>query len=215
MNWLEFVGWAGSAVLVWSLSQARLLRLRVLNLIGSVVLVGYNAALSVWPMVGLNAAMTGVNAWHLYKIWTTRHDDSIYTVVQVGTDDTFLAHVLRVHWADLAKFNPSFRFDDNPERTSFLTMRGDEVVGVLFLRPADDAEGVAQIELDYVTKRFRDLSPGEFVFRSSGLLTSRGFHRVLTPPGMVAPYYGRLGFQRHGDHYELELTDPPRPAGVD
>ena len=205
MDWLDFVGWAGSAVLVWSLSQARLLRLRVLNLIGSVVLVVYNGALSVWPMVGLNAAMTGVNAWHLYKIWTTRHDESIYTVVQVGTDDTFLAHVLRVHWADLAKFNPSFRFDDVPDRTAFLTMRGDEVVGVLFLRPAGD--GVAQIELDYVTKRFRDLSPGEFVFRSSGLLTSRGYHRVRTPPGMLAPYYGRLGFQRHGDHYELELSE--------
>jgi hypothetical protein len=203
VDWLDYLGWAGSAVLVWSLSQARLLRLRVLNLIGSVVLVVYNAALSVWPMVGLNAAMTGINAYHLYKIWTTRHDEATYTVVQVGTDDTFLAHVLRVHWADLAKFNPSFRFDDVPDRTAFLTMRGDEVVGVLFLRPAGD--GVAQIELDYVTKRFRDVSPGEFVFRDSGLLTSRGYHRVLTPPGMVAPYYGRLGFQRHGDHYELEL----------
>jgi hypothetical protein len=213
VDWLDYLGWAGSAVLVWSLSQARLLRLRVLNLIGSVVLVVYNAALSVWPMVGLNAAMTGINAYHLYKIWTTRHDETTYTVVQVGTDDTFLAHVLRVHWADLAKFNPSFRFDDVPDRTAFLTMRGDEVVGVLFLRPAGD--GVAQIELDYVTKRFRDLSPGEFVFRSSGLLTSRGYHRVLTPPGMLAPYYGRLGFQRHGDHYELELPDPPRPAEID
>jgi hypothetical protein len=213
VDWLDYLGWAGSAVLVWSLSQARLLRLRVLNLTGSVVLIVYNAALSVWPMVGLNVAMTVINAYHLYKIWTTRHDETTYTVVQVGTDDTFLAHVLRVHWADLARFNPSFRFDDVPDRTAFLTMRGDEVVGVLFLRPAGD--GVAQIELDYVTKRFRDVSPGEFVFRSSGLLTSRGYHRVLTPPGMLAPYYGRLGFQRHGDHYELELPDPPRPAEID
>jgi hypothetical protein len=213
VDWLDYLGWAGSAVLVWSLSQARLLRLRVLNLTGSVVLIVYNAALSVWPMVGLNVAMTVINAYHLYKIWTTRHDETTYTVVQVGTDDTFLAHVLRVHWADLARFNPSFRFDDVPDRTAFLTMRGDEVVGVLFLRPAGD--GVAQIELDYVTKRFRDVSPGEFVFRSSGLLTSHGYHRVRTPPGMLAPYYSRLGFQRHGDHYELELPDPPRPAEID
>ncbi|MET7420237.1 YgjV family protein [Dactylosporangium sp. NPDC005555] len=205
MNWLDVIGWVGSAVLVWSLSQARLLRLRVLNLIGSVVLVVYNAALSVWPMVGLNAAMTGINAFHLYRMHRTRHDDATYTVVPVGTDDTFLAHVLRVHWADLAKFNPSFGFDDAPGRAAFLIMRGDEVVGVLILRPA--STGVAQIELDYVTQRFRDVSPGEFVFRSSGLLTALGYHRVLTPPGMVAPYYGRLGFQRTGDHYELELVD--------
>lgn len=205
MNWLDVIGWVGSAVLVWSLSQARLLRLRVLNLIGSVVLIVYNAALSVWPMVGLNAAMTGINAFHLYRMHRTRHDEATYTVVPVGTDDTFLAHVLRVHWADLAKFNPSFGFDDAPGRAAFLIMRGDEVVGVLILRPA--SAGVAQIELDYVTQRFRDVSPGEFVFRSSGLLTALGYHRVLTPAGMVAPYYGRLGFQRTGDHYELELVD--------
>jgi hypothetical protein len=213
VNWLDLIGWAGSAVLVWSLSQARLLRLRILNLIGSVILVVYNAALSVWPMVGLNAAMTGINAFHLYRMHATRHDEATYTVVQVGTDDTFLAHVLRVHWADLARFNPSFRFDDADDefgaRSAFLIMRGDEFVGVLFLRPAGE-EGVAQIELDYVTQRFRDVSPGEFVFRSSGLLTSRGYRRVLTPPGMVAPYYGRLGFRHVGDHYELELVDGSR-----
>ena len=36
--WLEVVGWAGSAVLVWSLAQARVVRFRALNLGASVVL---------------------------------------------------------------------------------------------------------------------------------------------------------------------------------
>jgi hypothetical protein len=43
------------------------------------------------------------------------------------------------------------------------------------------------------------------VFRRSGQLTAHGFRRVLTPPGMVAPYYSRLGFQPSGDRYALEL----------
>jgi hypothetical protein len=65
--------------------------------------------------------------------------------------------------------------------------------------------GVAQVELDYVTPRFRDFTPGEFVYRRSHLFTERGFRRVVTPPGMVAPYYPRLGFRRAGDAYELDL----------
>ncbi|WP_433219210.1 hypothetical protein ACQP00_14585 [Dactylosporangium sp. CS-047395] len=205
MSWLEIVGWLGSAVLVWSLLQKRLLRLRVFNLIGSVILVGYNALVGVWPMVGLNLTLAVINVWQLYSLLRTRHDERTYQVVEVATDDNFLAHVLRVHWADIAKFNPAFKFDDE-HRLAFITLNGDEVVGVLMLRPDPQDPEVAQVELDYVTRRYRDLSPGEFVFRQSGQLTAHGFRRVLTPPGMVAPYYSRLGFQPTGDRYTLDLA---------
>lgn len=204
MIWVEAVGWAGSALLVWSLLQTRVLRLRVLNLAGSLILVGYNAVARVWPMVGLNLALSAINTWQLYRLLRTRHDERTYQVVEVSTDDNFLAHVLRVHWADIARFNPDFRFDDE-RRLAFLTLNGDEVVGVLMLRPSAEDPEAAQVELDYVTLRYRDLSPGEFVFRRSGQLTAHGFRRVLTPPGMVAPYYARLGFRRASDRYALEL----------
>ena len=39
----------------------------------------------------------------------------------------------------------------------------------------------------------------------AGLLREHGFTRVVTPPGMVAPYYDRLGFHREGESYALEL----------
>jgi hypothetical protein len=61
------------------------------------------------------------------------------------------------------------------------------------------------VELDYVTPRFRDFSPGEFVWRRSGLLRDAGFRKVITPPGMVAPYYERLGFRREEDAFVLDL----------
>ncbi|MFB9442761.1 hypothetical protein Dvina_14925 [Dactylosporangium vinaceum] len=205
MSWLEVVGWAGSALLVWSLLQRRLLRLRIWNLIGSVILVGYNAVAEVWPMAALNFALAVINVWQLVSLLRSRHDERRYQVVEVATDDNFLAHVLRVHWSDIAKFNPEFRFDDE-HRLAFLTLNGDEVVGVLMLRPDPADPAVALLELDYVTQRYRDLSPGEFVFRRSGQLTAHGFERVVTPPGMVAPYYSRLGFNQAGDRYVLDLT---------
>ena len=78
-------------------------------------------------------------------------------------------------------------------------------------------DGVARVMLDYVTPRFRDFSPGEFVWRRSGLLRESGFRRVVTPPDMVAPYYERVGFQREGDVFTLEgccdRLGAPRPSG--
>jgi hypothetical protein len=205
MNWLlEIVGWTGSALLVWSLLQTRIVRLRALNLVGCLILIGYNGAIRVWPMVGLNAVLTVINVVHLYKLLATRHDERAYEVVRVRTGDEFLAHTLRVHGADIARFNPRFRWDASaPDRAAFLIARGDEVVGVMLIHLLGD--GTANVELDYVTLRFRDLTPGEFVYRRSGLLADLGVRRVVTPPGMVAPYYEGLGFRREGDAYVLTV----------
>jgi hypothetical protein len=204
MNWLEVVGWAGSAVLVWSLLQTQILRLRALNLVGCLILIGYNGALRVWPMVGLNVVLAIINVVHLYRLLTTRHDERVYEVVRVGVEDEFLAHTLRVHGADIARFNPGFRWDpSSPDRTAFLIARGDEVVGVMVIQLTGD--GTANVELDYVTRRFRDLTPGEFVYRRSGLLADLGVRRVTTPPGMVAPYYEGVGFRRDGDVFVLNV----------
>ncbi|MEH1169689.1 hypothetical protein V6V47_30355 [Micromonospora sp. CPCC 205539] len=208
MNWLDLIGWAGSVVLVWSLLQSRVLRLRALNLVGSLVLVGYNAALEVWPMVGLNIVLSVINIWYLRGMLATRHDEQTYQVVEVGVDDQFLAHTLRVHASDIAQFNPGFGWDPAVGgRSAFLVVTADEVVGVVLSHA--ESRGVAQIDLDYVTPKFRDFTPGEFVYRRSRLFTERGFHRVVSPPGMVAPYYHRLGFRPEGDSYVLDLPAPP------
>jgi hypothetical protein len=109
--------------------------------------------------------------------------------------------VLRVHEGDIRRFNPEFVHDPFTDDSAYLVLKGDETVGVVLMR--DAGNGTAQVLLDWVTPRHRDLSPGEFVFGPEGPFRQRGFRRVLTPPGMVEPYYERLGFRRDGDAYVL------------
>lgn len=204
MTWLDALGWAGSALLVYSVMQARVLRFRVLNLVACVVLTVFNGALGIWPMVGMNIALAGINVWFIRKLVSERHDAHVFEVLEVGADDEYLRHVLRVHGDDIVKFQPNFAWDGvTSGRSAYLVQRGDETVGVVLVRDAGD--GVAQVDLDYVTPRFRDFSPGEFVWRRSGLLKDEGFRKVVTPQGMVAPYYDRLGFRRESDHFVLDL----------
>ncbi|HYO18596.1 MAG TPA: hypothetical protein VES02_08040 [Dermatophilaceae bacterium] len=201
---LNALGWVGSALLIYSLMQARVLRFRILNLVACLILVVFNALLGIWPMVVMNVALAGINLWFIRKLASERHSDKAFEVLEVGPLDEYLRHTLRVHADDIEKYQPGFVWDGTaPGHTAYLVERRDETVGVVLVHDAGD--GVAQVQLDYVTPRFRDFTPGEFVYRQSELFSSRGFRKVVTPVGMVAPYYGRLGMRREGESYVLDV----------
>jgi hypothetical protein len=204
MDWLTALGWVGSALLIFSLLQSRVLRFRLINLCASVVLTIFNALLEIWPMVAMNVVLAGINLFFLRRLLSERHDDKAFEVVQVNPDDEYLRHVLRVHGSDILKYQPNFVWDGAAGgQNAYLILHGDETVGVVLVR--DGGGGVAHVLLDYVTPRFRDFSPGEFVWRKSGLLRDCGFSKVVTPAGMVAPYYEDVGFHQEGEVYTLDL----------
>lgn len=206
MSWLDVLGWAGSALLIYSIMQARVLRFRVLNLAACLILVVFNALLEIWPMVAMNVVLAAINLWFLRKLLSARHDEKSFEVLEVGPNDEYLRHVLRVHHADILKHQPNLLWDGAaPGRRAYLVQKGDETIGVVLAR--EEPDGVLQVELDYVTQRFRDFTPGEFVWRRSSLLSRDGFRRVVSPPGMAAPYYDQIGgFRREDDVYVLDLS---------
>lgn len=205
MDLLSIIGWGGSALVVVSLLQTRILRLRVLNLIGCVILVGFNLAIPVWPMVGMNAVLAVINVIQLWRLLRHRHDDHEYAVLEVNSSDAYLGHVLSAHHKDITKFNPDFTTAASPY--AFLVQRGERTVGVVLAHNA--GSGRAQIDLDYVLPEYRDFTPGEFVYRRSDVFTDHGFHQVLAPPRMrdSANYLKKLGFHRDGENLVLDLPD--------
>ncbi len=197
MNWLEVFGWIGSVLVVVSLMQARVLRFRWMNLAGAAIATAYNVAVGIWPFAAMNAAITLIDVYWLARLLRERHDEAAYEVVEVAPDDAYLARVLAVHAADIAKFEPAVPVRDGGagDRTSaaFLVVRGDETVGVVQVR--DEGAGTGRVLMDYVTPRFRDFTPGEFVYRRSGVFRDRGFERLVVEPVPAnRDYFSRVGF---------------------
>ena len=185
-----------------------MLRFRTLNLVACVILLVFNAMIGVWPMVGMNAVLAAINVWFIVKLLRERHDEAAFAVVEVGGRRVPPPRPA-VHGTDILRFQPDFVWDPSGEHGhAFVVLKGDETVGVVLV----EADGpVARVQLDYVTPRYRDFSPGEFVWRRSGLLREHGFARVVTPPGMVAPYYDRLGFHARAGGTR-STSSPARPA---
>lgn len=212
MSWLDALGWFGSALLVFSLLQARILRLRILNTIACLILTVFNALIGVWPMVAMNVVLAGINLFFIARMLREKNDPSAFHVIEVEEDEAYFQHFLDVQKADIARFNPGFSgVHAAAERFAYLVLHGHETVGVVVVRAAGD--GVGQVELDYVTERYRDFTPGEFVWRESGLFAGHGWRTIRTPAAMVDAYYERLGFRRDGDAWALDIAGGTRGDG--
>ncbi len=203
---LEVIGWIGSALIVFSLMQARVLRFRWINMFGSIIATFYNAALGIWPFVAMNAVIAVISAYWLRRLYREADDPAVYQVLPLAPEDPFLQHVLEVHAEDIATHQPDFvARSGDPARSTLLLVRGDEAVGVVAVH--DDGDGVGEVELDWVKPRFRDFAAGQFVYRDSGALPAAGFSRVTVTPHAATDteYLRKTGFRLEGDTWVRDL----------
>ena len=183
----------------------------MLNLTGAALATVVNALLGVWPFAAMNLVITVIDVYWIFRLTRERHDEAVYDVVEVGVQDAYLRHVLRIHADDVAATHPEFSVTDTrdvgsaeaADRSAFLVLRGDETVGMVLVR---DAAWDRRGRLDYVTERFRDFTPGEFVYRRSGVFAERGFTRLVAAdvPGS-GNYYSRVGFHKVQGRWERQV----------
>jgi hypothetical protein len=208
MELLDILGWISSALVVWSLMVARVLRFRVLNLVGAGLATVVNALLGIWPFAAMNGIIAVIDVYWIWRLLRERHDAKVYEVVELGMDDAYVRHWLDLKAKEIGRTHPSFRIPEpeaRAERMGLLVMRGDETVGMVVIR--DAGSGVGEVELDFVTERFRDFTPGEFVYESSGIFPARGFTRLRLVDDVTAEhdYYSRVGFRKVDGQWEREV----------
>jgi hypothetical protein len=126
---LQLLGWAGSALLVYSVLQTRILRLRILNGVAAAVLAIFNAAIAVWPMVAMNLVLTAINAFYVVRLVRRRHDVEAFEVIKVSPEADYLKYLLNEFHTDIQRFYAAFSTDD-AARTEFgfLILQGAETV---------------------------------------------------------------------------------------
>ena len=166
-------------------------------------------------MVGMNAVLCAINLWFIVQLVRDRHDEAAFEVLEVRGDDEYLRHVLRVHGADILRFNPEFVHDPSDARPGRVP------------RPAgrrDRRRRPAARRRRHRPRpaRLRHAALPRLLPRRVRLAQERHARRPWLPPrGHLAshgvPYYDRVGFHRDGDSWVLELAhdhhaDPSRAA---
>ena len=210
---LQLLGWAGSALLVYSVLQTRILRLRVLNGLASALLTVFNGAIAVWPMVAMNLVLTGINAFYVVRLVRRRHDVETFEVVSMPPQTEYVKYLLNQCCTDIRRFNRGFSSADAARaELGFLILHETETAGFVLAR--DMGDGSVQIDLDYVLPRYQGFRLGEFVYRDGGPLTFLGYSRAIAPSTTenMGTYWTDVGFRREGEDMLRHLVHEPGPG---
>lgn len=157
MNWVEAIGYAGSLLVVASLTQSRILWLRLLSLAGGVVFGVYAILIGSIPILATNLVLVGINLWHLWRILTGREE---FAILEVDPASAYLRRFLEFHLDEIAASQPDFTGVRDGDKIVMLLR--DMVPTVIVVgRPRGEE---FRVYLDYAIPRYRDFKLGKWFY---------------------------------------------------
>lgn len=194
INWLEWLGYLASLLVLVSLLMSSIIKLRWINLVGALTFAVYGYLLGAWPVAFMNAGIVVINIYYLAKIYRSKES---FKIMPMERDSQYFKEFLNFYKEDIAKFqgNPDLNIDNADER--FYITRNMVPAGVVVGSKFD--ENTLNIELDYVIPQYRDFKIGSFVFeQNKDYFTNKGYKRVVTFASNDAQgkYLNKMGFEQ-------------------
>ena len=187
---LELFGYLGSVLVLVSMLMTSVVRLRIINLIGSAIFATYAILIRSYPTAFLNGCLVVINLYHLYRL---RHaTDKSYELQPLGAGEGFTAWFVNQYQEDIRRFFPAVEPEQAKNSEGFAVFFDNQAAGVLLGKKNDSN---FDILLDYTTPTFRDCSVGEFLY---GQLPAYGVAQLFCEENSPehAQYMEKMGFTR-------------------
>ena len=187
--WFEVIGYTGSLLVLVSMLMTSVVKLRVINLIGSAVFTVYALLIHSYPTAFLNACLVIINVVQLLR---QRRTSKSYELQTLSGGDAFADWFLKKHEADILKCFPGLSMEILKDTEGFAVFFDDQAAGVLLGTQKDDS---FEILLDYTTPAFRDCSVGTFLY---GKMPEYGIRRLTSAADIPThvKYMEKVGFVR-------------------
>ncbi len=170
----ELIGYVASLLVAISLMMSQILRLRLLNLIGSFTFSVYGILIGSLPVALMNAFIVGINIYYLVGMIRLK---TFFTVLKVSSDDQYLRYFLEYYLDDIRKFQPDAP-SEIPIRSINIFILRDMIPAGLF-SGRKTADGVLTVDIDYVIPKFRDFKTGNFLYHDqSELFKNEGIREI-------------------------------------
>ncbi len=199
---VELIGYCGSALVLISMLMTSVIRLRVINLTGSVIFAVYALMIRSYPTAVMNFCLALINIYHLRRLLMEQKQ---YEVIPTDVRDGYLTFLIQRSEADIRQWFPAFSAQDASADLALLVCCDDNPA-CLFMGKLTKS-GEVEVVLDYAMPVYRDTSVGRFLYR---WLAREEYHALVFRQNapMHTPYLKKIGYQQKGDgDYVLNLSD--------
>jgi hypothetical protein len=193
--WIEAVGYAGSALVILSLLQKSILRLRAVGVVASTTFLFYSLAIGAYPIAVVNVVAAAIHLYYLRRL--VKKKDEVFKILQVSPDSRYLEYFLDFYRNDIdAGHNAGFHYEVGPNTVAILLLRDMVPAGLLVANAYGDSS--FEILLDYVIPQYRDFKLANWLYsKRSGIFNevscNCAWTRVTTPD--QERYYTHVGFK--------------------
>ena len=197
---IEAIGYIGSALVLVSMLMTSVVRLRIINLIGSVIFAGYALAIRSYPTAIMNIALAGINIYHLVRIFNEQRS---YTLIRSDRKDGYFSYLLDKCEEDIRFWFPEYAKEDPDADIAYLVCCESNPACLFLGKELND--GAVEALLDYATPAYRDTSVGRYLYES---MAKEGYGSIIfkqKAEGHI-PYLNKMGYRLKADGaYELDL----------
>ncbi len=194
----EIIGYVSTVLVLVSFLMASVVKLRVINTIGSGIFVVYALLIGSYPTAILNLGIVSINLYFLIRLLRA---EKLRTMLPIETDNAYLKEFMTFYGSDMQRFFPEVALEKDTADTAYFVYYDLVPVGVLLGKKQDD--GSLRIIVDYSTPKFRDASVGRFMYKK--LLANGQFTRleIAEPSEKHVKYLNSMGFVKDGNLYRL------------
>ncbi len=198
---VELYGYLGSALVVISMLMASVVKLRVVNTIGSVVSGTYALIINSFPLALMNGCLIVINVYNLIRLLRT---DRQYDMICEAPESSYVRYFLKRHIKDILANFPNFSVDSIAENKVFVIFCNGDGAGIFIGKDVGNGEMVAA--LDYATPAYRDCSVGKYLCAN---LPEYGVNTLVAPEKFSSDhtsYLKKLGFNEENGIYKKHLN---------
>ena len=190
---IEMIGYLGSVLVLISMLMSSVIKLRLINTIGSVIFAAYAFIIQSYPTAIMNVVLIGVNIYNLIKLLKTTKE---YDLVKVEAKDSFVNYFLEHYKKDIEIYFPNFKNDDFFDAAYIICCKADPAGILLGKQNGQEIE----IAIEYTTPMYRDCSVGKYLYQK---LDEQGIDKLIYKAAdeKHADYLIKMGFAEENGEY--------------
>jgi len=192
LDWIEWFGYIASMVVLISLTMSSIIKLRVINLIGSLLFASFAYFIDSYPTMFMNLCIALINVYYLSQMHRSKEQ---FKMISASTNSEYFHHFITVNQQEIEKQIDLTEL--KKAEVNLYMLRNNNIVGVL--SGTLDKSGVFTVFLDYVVPRYRDFKLGNYFYNHHPeFIKSKGINTLKTRSNTASHqvYLKKMGFKK-------------------